>query len=118
VEELILSEDPVTGEISRLTRFLSGADSAAFGGKAPSAATKGAWCQTSPFPNAPWEAETRPYQNDSSPPFNQELQILENQQVEPQTARNKSVSLFGLIGEEELSEAAGKSLEGFKAMRF
>ncbi|MCP9773704.1 cupin domain-containing protein [Synechococcus sp. Tobar12-5m-g] len=34
VQELILSEDPATGEITRLTRFLPGADTAAFGGKA------------------------------------------------------------------------------------
>jgi len=34
VEELILSEDLATKEITRLTRFLSGADTAAFGSKA------------------------------------------------------------------------------------
>lgn len=34
MQELILSEDPATGEITRLTRFLPGADTAAFGGKA------------------------------------------------------------------------------------
>jgi hypothetical protein len=34
VQELILSEDPATGETTRLTRFLPGADTAAFGGKA------------------------------------------------------------------------------------
>lgn len=34
VQELALSEDPATGEITRLTRFLPGADTAAFGGKA------------------------------------------------------------------------------------
>jgi len=34
VQELVLSEDTVTGEIIRLTRFLPGADTAAFGGKA------------------------------------------------------------------------------------
>jgi hypothetical protein len=34
VQELVLSEDPATGEITRLTRFLPGADTAAFGGKA------------------------------------------------------------------------------------
>lgn len=32
-EELTLSIDPVTGEYTRLTRFLSGADTSAFGGK-------------------------------------------------------------------------------------
>lgn len=52
------------------------------------------------------------------PGFNQELLLLENQQVELQSARNKSVTLFGLIGEEELSEVAGKSLERFEDMRF
>ncbi|WP_255109696.1 hypothetical protein [Synechococcus sp. RedBA-s] len=55
VQELILSEDPATGEITRLTRFLSGADTAAFGGKAPSAATKAAWCSISPSPSEAWE---------------------------------------------------------------
>ncbi len=34
VQELVLSEDPATGEITRLTRFLPGADTADFGGKA------------------------------------------------------------------------------------
>ena len=34
VQELVLSEDPATGEITRLTRFLPGADTAAFGSKA------------------------------------------------------------------------------------
>lgn len=34
VEELTLSIDPVTGEYTRLTRFLPGADTKAFGGKA------------------------------------------------------------------------------------
>ncbi|KAF0653245.1 hypothetical protein L107_09921 [Cyanobium sp. Copco_Reservoir_LC18] len=34
VQELVLSEDPASGEITRLTRFLPGADTAAFGGKA------------------------------------------------------------------------------------
>ena len=34
MQELVLSEDPATGEITRLTRFLSRADTAAFGGKA------------------------------------------------------------------------------------
>ncbi|KEF43145.1 MAG: hypothetical protein ER33_02785 [Cyanobium sp. CACIAM 14] len=34
VQEVILSHDPATGEITRLTRFLPGADTAAFGGKA------------------------------------------------------------------------------------
>ena len=34
VQELILSEDPASGEITRLTRFLSGADTTSFGGKA------------------------------------------------------------------------------------
>ena len=34
MQELVLSEDPATGEITRLTRFLPGADTAAFGGKA------------------------------------------------------------------------------------
>ena len=33
VEELTLSLDPATGEYSRLTRFLPGADTAVFGGK-------------------------------------------------------------------------------------
>lgn len=33
VEELTLSIDPVSGEYTRLTRFLPGADTAAFGGK-------------------------------------------------------------------------------------
>ncbi len=33
VEELTLSCDPETGEYTRLTRFLPGADTAAFGGK-------------------------------------------------------------------------------------
>ena len=33
VEELTLSIDPLTGEYTRLTRFLPGADTAAFGGK-------------------------------------------------------------------------------------
>ncbi len=32
-EELTLSIDPVTGEYTRLTRFLPGADTTAFGGK-------------------------------------------------------------------------------------
>ena len=32
-EELTLSIDPLTGEYTRLTRFLSGADTQAFGGK-------------------------------------------------------------------------------------
>ena len=32
-EELTLSIDPVTGEYTRLTRFLPGADTGAFGGK-------------------------------------------------------------------------------------
>ncbi|HNC52008.1 MAG TPA: cupin domain-containing protein [Accumulibacter sp.] len=32
-EELTLSLDPVTGEYTRLTRFLPGADTSAFGGK-------------------------------------------------------------------------------------
>lgn len=32
-EELTLSIDPVTGEYTRLTRFLPGADTSAFGGK-------------------------------------------------------------------------------------
>ncbi|HAO32622.1 MAG TPA: cupin domain-containing protein [Candidatus Competibacter sp.] len=32
-EEVTLSIDPVTGEYSRLTRFLPGADTSAFGGK-------------------------------------------------------------------------------------
>lgn len=32
-EELTLSIDPLSGEYTRLTRFLPGADSAAFGGK-------------------------------------------------------------------------------------
>jgi hypothetical protein len=32
-EELTLSVDPVTGEYTRLTRFLPGADTSAFGGK-------------------------------------------------------------------------------------
>jgi hypothetical protein len=32
-EELTLSFDPVTGEYTRLTRFLPGADTSAFGGK-------------------------------------------------------------------------------------
>ena len=34
VQELVLGEDPATGEITRLTRFLSGANTTAFGGKA------------------------------------------------------------------------------------
>lgn len=34
VEELTLSVDPVTGEYTRLTRFLPGADTSSFGGKA------------------------------------------------------------------------------------
>ncbi len=34
VQELVLSHDPATGEFTRLTRFLPGADTAAFGGKA------------------------------------------------------------------------------------
>jgi len=34
VQELVLSEDAATGEITRLTRFLPGADTSAFGGKA------------------------------------------------------------------------------------
>ena len=34
VEELTLSIDPSTGEYTRLTRFLPGADTSAFGGKA------------------------------------------------------------------------------------
>ena len=33
VEELTLSIDPITGEYTRLTRFLAGADTSAFGGK-------------------------------------------------------------------------------------
>ena len=33
VEELTLSVDPVTGEYTRLTRFLPGADTTAFNGK-------------------------------------------------------------------------------------
>lgn len=33
VEELTLSRDPVSGEYTRLTRFLPGADTKAFGGK-------------------------------------------------------------------------------------
>jgi hypothetical protein len=33
VEELTLSVDPATGEYTRLTRFLPGADTSAFGGK-------------------------------------------------------------------------------------
>jgi hypothetical protein len=33
VEELTLSEDPTTGEYTRLTRFLPGADTTSFGGK-------------------------------------------------------------------------------------
>jgi hypothetical protein len=33
VEELTLSMDPVTGEYTRLTRFLPGADTTPFGGK-------------------------------------------------------------------------------------
>jgi hypothetical protein len=33
VEELTLSIDPATGEYTRLTRFLPGADTSAFGGK-------------------------------------------------------------------------------------
>ncbi len=33
LQELILSEDPATGEITRLTRFIPGADTATFGGK-------------------------------------------------------------------------------------
>jgi hypothetical protein len=33
VEELTLSSDPETGEYTRLTRFLPGADTTAFGGK-------------------------------------------------------------------------------------
>ncbi|HEY9197971.1 MAG TPA: cupin domain-containing protein [Gammaproteobacteria bacterium] len=32
-EELTLSSDPVSGEYTRLTRFLPGADTASFGGK-------------------------------------------------------------------------------------
>jgi hypothetical protein len=52
------------------------------------------------------------------PGFNQELATLENQQIELQSARNKSVTLLGLIGEEKLSDLAGKSLEEFEAMRF
>ena len=32
-EELTLSADPITGEYTRLTRFLPGADTAAFGAK-------------------------------------------------------------------------------------
>ena len=32
-EEVTLSHDPVTGEYTRLTRFLPGADTSAFGGK-------------------------------------------------------------------------------------
>jgi hypothetical protein len=32
-EELTVSEDPVTAEYTRLTRFLPGADTSAFGGK-------------------------------------------------------------------------------------
>ena len=34
MQELVLSQDPSTGEITRLTRFLTGADTAAFGDKA------------------------------------------------------------------------------------
>ncbi|WP_259727031.1 MULTISPECIES: cupin domain-containing protein [unclassified Synechococcus] len=34
VQELILSQDAATGEITRLTRFLPGADTTTFGGKA------------------------------------------------------------------------------------
>ena len=34
MQELVLSEDPATGEITRLARLLSGADTTAFGGKA------------------------------------------------------------------------------------
>jgi hypothetical protein len=34
VQELVLSQDIATGEITRLTRFLPGADTLAFGGKA------------------------------------------------------------------------------------
>lgn len=33
VEELTVSIDPITGEYTRLTRFLAGADTSAFGGK-------------------------------------------------------------------------------------
>jgi hypothetical protein len=33
VQELVLSHDPVSGEITRLTRFLPGADTASFGGR-------------------------------------------------------------------------------------
>ncbi|MGH8050028.1 MAG: cupin domain-containing protein [Arenimonas sp.] len=33
VEELTLSIDPITGEYTRLTRFLPGSDTSAFGGK-------------------------------------------------------------------------------------
>ena len=33
VEEVTLSIDPATGEYTRLTRFLPGADTSAFGGK-------------------------------------------------------------------------------------
>lgn len=33
VEELTLSIDPITGEYTRLTRFLAGADTSIFGGK-------------------------------------------------------------------------------------
>ena len=32
-EEITLSIDPITGEYTRLTRFLAGADTSAFGGK-------------------------------------------------------------------------------------
>ncbi|ALA58738.1 cupin domain-containing protein [Nitrospira moscoviensis] len=35
-EELTLSADPVTGEYTRLTRFLPGADTSSFGGKSHS----------------------------------------------------------------------------------
>jgi hypothetical protein len=34
VQELILSEDPVSGEITRLTRFLPGADTSSSGARA------------------------------------------------------------------------------------
>lgn len=33
VQELVLCEDPATGEITRLSRFLPGADTAVFGRK-------------------------------------------------------------------------------------
>lgn len=44
-EEVTLSVDLVTGEYTRLTRFLPGADTSAFGGKDPCIPGRGLHCQ-------------------------------------------------------------------------